>query len=333
MATALLDDFTRTYQEIKHEYELSLKEIYDEQHDREILAEKLKQARHVKVQRNKKLKEDFRSKLHVFSLHGDISISEKLQAEINIIEDEVPKEQQEQTLDKLIVSIDFLGEILVETDKRLRENSGGKSAPYPKQKLQELRNNVERKQRVLELMEPPSQEALQTTLMWVAEQGRQEELAILTTIKDLSPYNSQEIVDLFGYCIHRIQQRLQTEDPAVTCAVASIEGHGTEKPLRINQVYTLQAGIQGYLANAFEGNRIHIRDQQDFCKLDIVAWAEDMEIQPNWVQPYIFKQFEENDFVNFYLRPLSLGQKRIRVEYLYRRHWLGKVEFKVNVSE
>ncbi len=90
--------------------------------------------------------------------------------------------------------------------------------------------------------------------------------------------------------------------------------------LKINQTYELQASLCNKIPQEF--------------KLDIVIWAEDMEIKPNWIQTYTHSipKMGKSSLARFELTPTQLGNKLVRVEFIYQRHWLGKIQFSVNVK-
>lgn len=116
-------------------------------------------------------------------------------------------------------------------------------------------------------------------------------------------------------------------------AIARIKDHQSGQPFYLGQIYELQAGIRSSIPAGFKGVPVELPHQEKPIQLEIVVSAEDIEIEPNWLQPYIINRSEESPFVEFKLKPKTSGYKQICVEFLYQRHWLAKIQFEVEVVE
>ncbi|MGK7877024.1 MAG: ATP-binding protein [Xenococcaceae cyanobacterium] len=122
-------------------------------------------------------------------------------------------------------------------------------------------------------------------------------------------------------------------DDTKAYAIARIKDHQSGQPFYLGRIYELQAGIRSQIPSGFKGEPVQLPDQQEAIQLEIVVWAEDMEIEPAWMQPYFFSRTEETALAEFQLKPTQSGHKQVRVEFLYQRHWLAKIEFEVEVVE
>ena len=75
-------------------------------------------------------------------------------------------------------------------------------------------------------------------------------------------------------------------------------------------------------------------------QIDIVIWAEDIDIKPHWIQTYTCAptQMEKPSFARFELTPTQSDDQQainqqIRVEFLHQRHWLGTIQFAVKFQD
>jgi hypothetical protein len=108
--------------------------------------------------------------------------------------------------------------------------------------------------------------------------------------------------------------------------VACIKDQQPDDPLHVDEEYVIQAGVQKQVPQGFEV------DEAIQFPFEIVVYAEDMEIEPDWIQPYVFRPSEVAPLREFVVKPTKPGHKQIRVEFLYQRHWLAEVEFEVKVK-
>jgi hypothetical protein len=65
--------------------------------------------------------------------------------------------------------------------------------------------------------------------------------------------------------------------------------------------------------------------------IEITVYAEDMDIEPSWVQEFVFRQGTESELLQFRLTPRKCGHKTIQVEFYHERHWLAMIQFDVEV--
>jgi hypothetical protein len=57
-----------------------------------------------------------------------------------------------------------------------------------------------------------------------------------------------------------------------------------------------------------------------------------MEIEPDWLRPYLYDRNGPPSLLVFRLTPTLPGSKQICVDYYYQRHWLAKIELQVQVE-
>lgn len=118
-----------------------------------------------------------------------------------------------------------------------------------------------------------------------------------------------------------------------TYAIARMKELPDEQPLQVNAEYILQAGIGTEVSTRFTKVAISLPAQEEAVHFDIVVHAEDMKIQPNWLQSCPFKRGDKTSLVEFRLKPLKAGRTQIRVEFYHERHWLAKIELAVTIVE
>jgi hypothetical protein len=115
-------------------------------------------------------------------------------------------------------------------------------------------------------------------------------------------------------------------------AFAIVKDHESEQAFLLNQGYQLQAGVENKSSD-FKGGSAQELNYQELIKLEIVVWAEGMEIESDWIKPYMFSCTQDTPPIEFKIKPFELGTQKIRVEFLYQRHWLAEIEFDVEVIE
>lgn len=115
-------------------------------------------------------------------------------------------------------------------------------------------------------------------------------------------------------------------------AVACIKDHEPGSSLQVDDVYFLQAGVSSHVPQGFEGHGMSVSATDAVVEFEIVVHAEDMNV-PNWRRDFVFKRNEDSSLIEFELTPLEEGDKTIRVDFLYRRHWLTTISFEVNVRK
>lgn len=150
--------------------------------------------------------------------------------------------------------------------------------------------------------------------------------------------NKEEQIVIKGKAKDKTQKEIVIEREEIdaeheTYAIAYIKDHESEQTFQTYQTYHLQAGIRSKIPEGAIGEPLELPSQEESIQFEIIVWAEDMEIKPDWIQNYIFIQNKENPFVEFQLKPKRPGYKLIRIEFLYKLHWLAKIELKVEVVE
>ncbi|HEX8651805.1 MAG TPA: hypothetical protein VF708_13280 [Pyrinomonadaceae bacterium] len=124
------------------------------------------------------------------------------------------------------------------------------------------------------------------------------------------------------------------DEPSVEAyAVARIKDYDPGEPFYVGEEYLLQAGVLNELPQGFEGQGISIPSDEQEVEFELVVHAEEMEIMPNWRRRFVFKPNEKSPLAEFKLKPLTRGDKVIRVEFLYQWHWLTTIRFEVTVEE
>jgi energy-coupling factor transporter ATP-binding protein EcfA2 len=114
-------------------------------------------------------------------------------------------------------------------------------------------------------------------------------------------------------------------------AIVHVRDHEPDCPFYIGEEFVLETGAQRDLSESCEG--VETSGLEEDFHFKIVVYAEGMEISPTRMRPYVFRQSEYSPLIEFRLRPLQLGCKRIRVEFLYQQHWLTKIEFDLHVVQ
>ena len=115
-------------------------------------------------------------------------------------------------------------------------------------------------------------------------------------------------------------------------AVARLRDHELDRPLLVDTTYLLEAGIQARAPEDFVSQRFTLPDDSAEIDFEIGVYAEDMEVEPNWLQPYVYDRRQEPSLLTFRIKPTLPGTKQICVDFYHRRHWLAKIEFQVHVD-
>lgn len=117
-------------------------------------------------------------------------------------------------------------------------------------------------------------------------------------------------------------------------AIARIVGQPSTDPrLQIHQGYILVVGISVDVPPGYRNAALYLPEDKDRFDFQIAVYVKDMDVAPNWIQPYTFIRDKKSPLIEFTLIPTVPGTNHIRVEYYYERHWLAKIEFEVEVVE
>lgn len=133
--------------------------------------------------------------------------------------------------------------------------------------------------------------------------------------------------------IDRFELDQSSDEISEVFAVARIKEHEPNQPFYIGNLYVLHAGVQTKKLEGFAEAAFSLPSTEPSIPLEIVVHAEDIEIQPNWIQSFVFSRYELSPLISFFLKPTTLGRKQIRVEFLYQRHWLTQIRFEIEVVE
>lgn len=120
-------------------------------------------------------------------------------------------------------------------------------------------------------------------------------------------------------------------DREAAYAIATIIDSGASNTLHLHCSTTLLAGISFIIPDHFKSSVILLPADKDRFDFQIAVRAEDMDIDPSWMQPYTFICDKDSPLIKFTLTPRVPGVKQICVDYYYERHWLAKIEFEVEV--
>lgn len=155
-----------------------------------------------------------------------------------------------------------------------------------------------------------------------------------------TPTVNRQVRNVVDQFLHAVDVDLEldiadTKDTlsAEAFAVAQIKDHRSDDLFFIGEKYTVQAGLQHTPPEGFEVQALEVPEGEGPLEFDIIVYAEDMKIEPDWKQTYVFNRAAESPLAEFYLTPMEPGEKVIRVEFLYQLHWLATLRFQVTVAE
>jgi hypothetical protein len=114
-------------------------------------------------------------------------------------------------------------------------------------------------------------------------------------------------------------------------AVARLKGHSPKVPLHLNREYTLQAAMRSVIPAELMRATLPDHVYGESLHFEVAVRAEDMEVGPDWIQPFTFTPGAELRPVAFRLRPAGTGRKRVHVAFLHGRRWLTNIKFEVEV--
>lgn len=139
-----------------------------------------------------RLAETLRSELERLS-----ELLEKRELQINSEEKERLEIQVAKAVDKCI-----------ETLREKVEGFSFEGSKWVVEKWRKLHQDVETLSRRLELLRPPTKDALLATLWWMAERGGEVELDLLQKVREAGLFDSKEVRSLMAAAEQRISQRL-----------------------------------------------------------------------------------------------------------------------------
>ena len=116
-------------------------------------------------------------------------------------------------------------------------------------------------------------------------------------------------------------------------AFARIQDHQQGESFVLERTYKLQAGVRNCGGSNLSSVSDKSSTQKESIQLEIVVYTKDMDIQPSWIQSYHLNQSENDSFIEFQIKPTAIGLRQIHVEFIYKRHWLTKIQFEVEVVE
>ena len=239
-------------------------------------------------------------------------------------------QEQETESERLNIALELLDEMirLIDTNAKKFHFFDNPVFAEVRQDWSQLRNMADRIRIKTRLLKPRDLEDFRGALFWLTQWATEKELELIKKVRSNPPYNSDEIQHLLDKAQRKAEPQSITESelltPETMIAIAEIKDHAPEQPLQMGQSYCLQTGIK---------NEGLDEEDPDLAELDVVVWAEGMEILPKWTQTYLLNKNQELSLIQFQLKPTSLGKKKIRVEFYYELHWLGEVKFEIQVVE
>ena len=134
-----------------------------------------------------------------------------------------------------------------------------------------------------------------------------------------------------------IGQDLDEKRKKQAWGIATVEDCERNNTLYINKEYTLSAGI-GWgdipaSSDALVAEPITLPSivLVEPLKFDVVVWAEDMDIKPNWIETIEIDRAVPPCLVQFGVVPRSRGKKVIKVDFYYQRYWVQQIQLELNV--
>jgi len=135
------------------------------------------------------------------------------------------------------------------------------------------------------------------------------------------------------FSIRRDKKSLLERGSVQAYAAARMKGLEREQPIEVRRGYVLEVGVFETLPSGFRGALIRLKKLGPTrpVTFEISVYAEDMDVEPDWIQEYIYVPDNNTNVITFELTPRLIGQKEIRVEFYHQRHWLGQIRFEVEV--
>lgn len=130
----------------------------------------------------------------------------------------------------------------------------------------------------------------------------------------------------------QLQEKSEKEYSVEAFTVAKIHNHQEGTPLHIRKEYQLYTGILKGPGEDFFKKSVSLPDE-DIIEIDVTVFAQDMEIAPDWFQKLYYYRDRDSGLLNFRLTPQSPGQKVIRIDFYYQRHWLQFLTIEVEVED
>jgi|GEM_PF-866728 len=159
---------------------------------------------------------------------------------------------------------------------------------------------------------------------------------VITKVSDESRKTRfRERISGIGQEMGQTLNRVRKQD---AWGVAAIEDFEEDHTLYVNETYILTTGIgwgdvpAEFRTFAIEPISLPESVPVEPLQFDVAVWAEDMDIEPPWVRTLELNQnLKPPCLIRFKLTPRVRGQKTIRVDFYYQRHWLQQIELEVKV--
>jgi hypothetical protein len=137
------------------------------------------------------------------------------------------------------------------------------------------------------------------------------------------------------------------EEGMAAHAVAAIKEHPLDQPIEVGQRYVLQvalySGPKDNIHEAFRRKAFHVSwfaqsvknlfRPAEGVKIDVLVYAEDMEIEPSKIQSLVFRKEQKSSRLTFIVKPTEQGRKTIRIQYYYHQRWLAELEIDIEARE
>jgi len=137
-----------------------------------------------------------------------------------------------------------------------------------------------------------------------------------------------------GVPFDEIRDNLSSTNESFAYAIAGIRKSDKSQIFLLENQIIVDAGVRQEIYNLppqFKTKSI-ILPNRDETAFQITIHAEDMRIESDPFQTFIFNNDRDSPLVEFILIPLKSGTKYIWVEFLYKNHWLAKIVLEVTVS-
>ena len=144
----------------------------------------------------------------------------------------------------------------------------------------QLRNIAERMQRRIVVLQPPSKEEFEATLMWMAEKGEKDELNLIKKVKNETIYDSESTQELIEIAIQKMQQRVNKQETRLKLYQVSCDHKHLEQSFSDIQIIESHSNYTIILAS-----QEIIKDIEEFFVVDKLNLNRGLKMtdERNWV--------------------------------------------------
>lgn len=122
-----------------------------------------------------------------------------------------------------------------------------------------------------------------------------------------------------------------TTEPYAGYAIARFPELDPYQCLIEGNLYLMEMEILDYAPEDLKTRKIKQHKDSNTLNYEIMVHAEDIEILEDWVRSYKFQPGSKPNMLQYHLKPMIPGNKRIQINVLFNNYWMAKIVFEFEV--